>query len=84
MSRVSVDNPDAHDVRIIGGMLAGTIHVDHVVAAAAAESVMLGYQSEIVLQRRITLVATASNVVARAVIQINEDGNFAVNSWVVQ
>jgi hypothetical protein len=84
MSRVSVDNPAGHDVRIIGGILAGTIHVDDTTAAAPPESVMLGYQSEIVLQRQITLVSTASNVVARAVIQINEDGNFAVNSWVVQ
>jgi hypothetical protein len=84
MGRVSVDNPNQHDVQLIGGLLASTFVIDDVTAAGAVNSAGLGYQSDIVLQRKIRLVSSAGNTSASAVVQINDDGNFAINSWVVQ
>jgi hypothetical protein len=51
--------------------------------AAGAESLPVGYRSDIVLQRKIKVVSVAGHTTVAAYVQINENGDFKVNSWVV-
>jgi hypothetical protein len=46
--------------------------------------VPIGFRNNIVLQRKVRIVATAGNATATAIVQINEDGaSYAINAWVV-
>ena len=86
MGRISVTNPDSDPVEIRGGVLTGTFDVtDGRAVPGDADTVPIGFENDFVLQRKIQIVATARNMTATAVVQINEDGaNYAINSWVVQ
>lgn len=83
MGRLQVDNPNGDDIRMIGGVVAGTFDVvDSRGSTGEAGSVPIGFLNEIVLQRTVRIVSRAGNAVSNAVVQVNEDGaRFAVNSW---
>jgi hypothetical protein len=96
-SPVSVNNPLGHPVRLNGGILAARIDaVDGRVTAPACTSppppqpagincVDLGFESEAV-QKRLRIVSSVSAGLERsvAVVQINENGAYSVNTWEVQ
>jgi hypothetical protein len=86
MGRVAITNPDRDNVSINGGLLAGTFDVaDARAVVGVADSLPFGFKNDIVLQRKVRIVATARNITAVAVVQLNEDGaQYRVNSWVVQ
>lgn len=85
MGRLAVRNPNGDDVRIRGGVVAGTFDVDDARDDGSEGSVPIGFENDFVLQRKVRIVATARNIRATAVVQINEDGaGYAINSWVVQ
>jgi hypothetical protein len=86
MGRVAITNPDGDNVSINGGLLAGTFDVaDARAVVGVADSLPFGFKNDIVLQRKVRIVATARNITAVAVVQLNEDGaQYRVNSWVVQ
>jgi hypothetical protein len=84
MGRVHVDNPNSYDVRINGGVMAGTFDITDGRATGTAGSVPIGFKNDIVLQRKVRIVSVAKNVTSTAIVEVNEDGaGFAVNSWVV-
>ncbi len=39
-----------------------------------ADSLPIGFKNDIVLQRKVKIVATARNITAVAIVQVNEDG----------
>lgn len=86
MGRLSVTNPAGDDIQIRGGTLAGTYAVeDGRAVPGESDTVPIGFENDFVLQRKVRIVATAGNITATAVVQVNEDGaNYAINSWVVQ
>jgi hypothetical protein len=86
MGRIAVTNPDGDDISIKGGVSAGTFDVvDGRAVAGVAGSLPFGFKNDIVLQRKVRIVATARQITATAIVQVNEDGaNYSVNSWVIQ
>ena len=86
MGRVVITNPDRDNVSIKGGVLAGTFDVaDNRAVVGVADSLPIGFKNDIVLQRKVRIVATARNITAVAIVQVNEDGaKYRVNSWVIQ
>ena len=92
-----VENPGGHPVRVIGGVLAAELEVnDGRVASVACQPpavpvpgencVDLGFEAE-AIQVRLRIVSTvpsAGRETSVAVVQINENGATAVNSWEVQ
>ena len=85
MGRIAVTNLSGQPVSINGGVMAATFGVeDSRATPGLAGSVPIGFKNDIVLQRKIRIVARAKSVTSTAVVQINEDGaGYAVNSWVV-
>jgi hypothetical protein len=86
MGRIFITNPDGDNISFKGGVMAGTFDVaDSRAVATVAGSLPIGFMNDIVLQRKVRIVATARRVTAIAIVQLNEDGaNYRVNSWVVQ
>ena len=86
MGRMVITNPDSDNVSIKGGVLAGTFDVaDSRAVVGVADSLPIGFKNDIVLQRKVRIVATARNITAVAIVQVNEDGaKYRVNSWVIQ
>ena len=82
MGRIEIENTNGQDVKVNGGILTSTMVVDDK-RAAGPESLPIGYRSDIVLQRKIKIVAVAGRTTVTAYVQINENGDFKVNSWVV-
>lgn len=85
--RVRIDNPLGHDVTVGGGILAADYDlVDARMTPGDPGSLsQIGFLNE-ELQRRYLLVSTLSNghEESRAIVQVNENGGYAVNSWEVQ
>ena len=84
--RFRVSNPNGHAVTIGGGILAAELDVvDARMTTGTAESVNIGFINQ-ELQRRYLLVSSISGEYekSRAVVQVNENGSYAVNSWEVQ
>ena len=53
--------------------------------AGVPESLPYGFKNDIVLQRKVRIVATARQITATAIVQVNEDGaKIRINSWVIQ
>jgi hypothetical protein len=82
--RVQLSNPNGLAVRVTGGILAAQL--DGVDARAAGpNSVDIGFV-ETVVQRKFRIVSTtdAGNETSTAVVQVNQNGAYAINSWEVQ
>lgn len=82
--RIHIDNPNSHDVEIIGGILAAQFDVTDG-RAAGPQSVDVGFVP-LVVQRKIRIVTTnnAGAETSTAIVQINQNGAYAINSWQVQ
>jgi len=95
---VSIANPHGHPVQAVGGILAARMSVvdgrattspactaPPPPATAGVNCISLGFESEAVQKRlRIVSTTTAGHESSVAVIQVNENGAYAVNSWEVQ
>ena len=82
MGRIRVDNPETDEldrVEIVGGVIAGTYDL----VDPNDDDTVIGFFNDIVLQRKVRIVSTAGNITSTAVVQINEDSTYRVNSWVV-
>lgn len=88
----AVDNPHAFGLEIIGGVLAAELNVNDgrvgsqtCVDAGAVDCIDLGFEAE-ATQSKLRLVSrsNAGGETSIAIIQINENGAYAVNSWEVQ
>lgn len=80
--RLKVVNTEGHDVNIVGGVLAAMFDVVDA-RAAGPGTVKIGYEAT-AIQRKMQIVSTAGGTVSTAVVQINQNGAWAVNSWRVQ
>lgn len=87
--RVLIHNPQGHELSMIGGILAAQYDVDDSRAYDAEgnllpESVDLGFV-ETIIQRQFRIVSTVGGrTTSTAVVQINQTGAWAVNSWAVE
>ncbi len=78
--RVNVNNPNGLAVRIAGGLLASQIDV-----VDSRPEPEIGFLDTVV-QRKLRIVSTTTEGVetSTAVVQVNQNGAYAVNSWKVQ
>jgi hypothetical protein len=94
---VDIANPHGHPVQAVGGIMAARMRVvDGRVTSAACTTapppatpgvncISLGFESEAVQKRlRIVSTNTSGGETSIAVVQVNENGAYAVNSWEVQ
>lgn len=91
--RIKVVNRQGHDVSLTGGVMAAMFDVDDNRRFAdpddptkvVAGSVPIGYLAA-VIQNKIEIISTSSSgrVTSTAIVQINKNGAYAVNSWRVQ
>ena len=82
--RVAVDNPHGHDVRLAGGVLAARFDVADG-RANGPQSVPVGF-IEAIVQRKFRIVSSTPSGHERstAIVQVNQNGAYAINSWEVQ
>ncbi len=82
--RLLVNNPRGFDVTIAGGVLAGQFTVTDG-RNTGPQTVDIGFL-ESVVQRKFRIVSTSSAgpETSTAVVQVNQNGAYAVNSWEVQ
>ena len=82
--RIHIDNPHGHEVDIIGGILAAQFDVTDA-RASGPQSVDIGFVP-LVVQRKVRIVTTnsAGAEASTAIVQINQNGAYAINSWQVQ
>jgi hypothetical protein len=82
--RFRIANPAAQNVRIAGGVLAGQFDVVDA-RAAGPQTVSIGFL-ETIVQRKFRIVSqtSAGPEKSTAVVQVNQNGAYAVNSWEVQ
>lgn len=82
--RLLVHNPHGHDVRMAGGVLAARFDVTDA-RATGPQTVPVGF-IEAIVQRKFRIVSTtpSGNERSTAVVQINQNGAYAINSWAVQ
>lgn len=82
--RLLVNNPRGFDVVSAGGVLAAQFTVTDG-RASGPQTVDIGFL-ESVVQRKFRIVSTANNgrEISTAVVQVNQNGAYAVNSWEVQ
>jgi hypothetical protein len=77
-----VDNPNGLDVRIEGGVLAAAMDI-----ADSRSPARIGLDNPII-QRTFKIITEttsgAPHVVSSAIVQINQNGGWAINSWEVQ
>ncbi|MEO1059271.1 MAG: fibronectin type III domain-containing protein, partial [Actinomycetota bacterium] len=80
------DNPNAEDVTVGGGVLAADFDVvDSRGTAGTPGSVDIGLINKELLRRYLLVSRIDGNIErSQAVVQVNEVGSYAVNSWVVQ
>lgn len=91
-----VENPNGYPVRVIGGVMAAEFEVNDgrvasqacqppAVPVAGENCVDLGFEAE-AIQVRLRIESSIPGVLERsvAIVQINENGATAVNSWEVQ
>jgi hypothetical protein len=82
-----LNNPQGHQVSTTGGILAAAFDVIDIRSGMPAEpeSVPIGYLESIV-QRTFRIVTTLAggSEVSTAVVQVNQNGAYAVNSWEVR
>ena len=84
MGQVAVDNPNGFDIRVNGGVMAGTYAINDARDTATPGSLPIGFKNDIVLQRKVRIVSVARNITSTAIVELNEDGaGYAVNTWVV-
>ncbi len=82
--RVRLSNPNGLAVRISGGVLAAQLDgVDS--RATGPQSVDVGFV-ETIVQRKFRIVSTtdAGHETSTAVVQVNQNGAYAINSWEIQ
>ena len=79
--RVEVDNPSGHPVGIRGGILAAEIGV----VDGRPAPIPIGFEP-LVVQHKLRIVSTNAQGPERsiAIVQVNQNGGNAVNSWEVQ
>ena len=82
--RFHVSNPAGHPVAVTGGVLAAVLDVDDG-RANGPGSIEIGLITQIV-QRTLRIVTTTPEgpETSSAVVQVNQNGAFAINTWVVQ
>jgi hypothetical protein len=82
--RLRVDNPNGLGVRIAGGVLAAQYDVVDA-RATGPQSVDIGFLVSVV-QRKFRIVSTSNSgpETSTAVVQVNQNGAYAINSWEVQ
>jgi hypothetical protein len=94
---IDIDNPNGHQVQVIGGLLSARMTVVDGRSTSAActappspgtpgvNCIDLGFESESV-QKRLRIVSTTADgrETSVAIVQVNENGAYAVNSWEVQ
>ncbi len=82
--RLHVDNPHGHDVRMAGGVLTAQFDIADA-RASGPQTVDIGF-IEAVVQRKFRIVSSNSqgDETSVAIVQINQNGAYAVNSWEVQ
>jgi len=81
--RFRVANPNGADVRFIGGILAAQFDITDS-RGSTPQSVPIGFV-EVIVQRVLRLVSTtAGRETSVAIVQVNQNGAYAVNSWEVQ
>jgi hypothetical protein len=82
--RLKVDNPRGHSVSVAGGVLAAQFSVADG-RGTGPQTVPIGFL-ESVVQRKFRIVSTTSvgRETSTAVVQVNQNGAYAVNSWEVQ
>jgi hypothetical protein len=82
--RIAIDNPHGHEIRMAGGVLAARFDVVDA-RANGPQSVPVGF-IEAVVQRKFRIVSTTSSGHERstAIVQVNQNGAYAINSWEVQ
>lgn len=82
--RLKVVNPEGHDVDISGGVMAAYFDIADA-RANGPGSVRIGYEAA-AIQRKIELISTVDGTPTQAiaVVQINQNGAYAVNSWQVR
>ena len=85
MGQVEVVNPHGYDIRINGGVMAGTFAInDARDDGVTPGSLPIGFKNDIVLQRKVRIVSVAGNIRSIAIVELNEDGaGYAVNTWTV-
>lgn len=89
--RIKVVNPEAHEVNIVGGVMAAMFdiqdgrveHFDN--GAVVPGTVKIGYEAA-AIQRKLEIVSTisAGRESSTAIVQVNQNGAYAINSWEVQ
>jgi hypothetical protein len=79
-----VNNPRGFDVKIAGGVLAAQFSISDG-RATGPSTVPIGFL-ESVVQRKFRIVSTLSDgpTKSTAVVQVNQNGAYAINSWEVQ
>jgi len=79
--RVNLNNPAGLDVRIAGGLLASQLDI----VDGRPEPIPVGLENPVV-QRKLRIVSRIAGKpeVSTAVVQINQNGAYAINSWEVQ
>ena len=89
--RIRLINPNKNQIDVVGGILAAQFTVDDGRAKDASgnivpDSIGLGFV-EAIVQRKFRIVSTTSGgtgATSTAIVQINQTGAYAVNSWSVQ
>jgi hypothetical protein len=79
--RIKVVNPQGHDVNITGGILAAMYDVQDG-RASGPGTVKIGYEAA-EIQRKMEIVSSTDDgrATSTAIVQINQTGAWAVNSW---
>ncbi len=82
---VKVNNPHGKSVVMAGGVLTSSFEIvdGRAGAPVTAQSVDIGFLQSIV-QRTFRIVSTNGVVTSTAVVQVNQNGAYAVNTWEVQ
>jgi len=82
---LNVQNPLGKTVRMAGGVLVASFQIVDGRAGSPerAQSVDIGFLNSVV-QRTFRIVSVVDNVTSTAVVQVNQNGAYAVNSWEVQ
>ena len=81
--RLHVDNPNGHAVDIKGGVLAAQFDVTDA-RDTGPDTVKIGFVSAVV-QRKFRITSTLAGIATSvAIVQVNQNGAYAINSWIVQ
>ena len=81
--RMRVVNPNAHPVDITGGVIAAQYDVVDA-RDTGPDTVKIGFVSAVV-QRKFRITSTLAGIATSvAIVQVNQNGAYAINSWIVQ